>query len=123
MRVRKQIGPANDYPFGGGQNDFLVDSPEAVGQLIETRLRMSVGDYFLNARDGTPYLTQVLGYNTAGTRDFAIQDRILSTQGVDEITQYSSSNDTLTRALSMTATVDTAYGSDAGSTVTIAETL
>ncbi len=97
-----------------------------MGQVILTRLRMSLGEFFLNLQDGTPYMTEVLGTNTVGTYDLAIQDRILGSPGVSAngITAYSSSLDPVTRALTMTATVDTIYSSDDGTTaVTISETL
>ena len=123
MRLRKQ-SPSGDFVLGHGQNDFYIDQPEAVGQLITTRLKMTLGEYFLDQTDGTPYMTEVLGNNTIKTRDLAIQDRILATQGVSTngIVAYSPSLNPQTRALTQTATVDTIYSSDDGSTTVTVST-
>lgn len=55
-------------------------------------------------------MQSVVGYNTRGIYDRAIQEQILSVTGVTGITSYSSSLDTKTRLLTVTATVQTAYG-------------
>ena len=123
MRIRRQT-ESGDLTFGHGQNDFYIDQPEAVGQLITTRLKMTLGEYFLDTSDGTPYMAEVLGNNTLTTRDLAIQDRILGTQGVSTngITAYSASEDPQTRALTQTATADTIYSADDGSTTVTVST-
>jgi hypothetical protein len=66
------------------------------------------GEWFLDITEGTPYSTQILGKGTKPYYDQAIKARILGTQGVTEIVEYSSS--LINRALSVTARVSTIYG-------------
>ncbi|GMG90652.1 hypothetical protein Cmtc_18720 [Cupriavidus sp. TKC] len=109
MRYRKMTADG-DYQFGGQQADFYKDSPEAVGQAVLTRLRLLRGEWFLDKTEGMPWATEVLGKYTSGTYDAAIRQRILGTQGVREIAAYSSSLDSEKRHLSVTATINTIYG-------------
>jgi hypothetical protein len=94
--------------FGRGGADFLVNTPEAVGQAILTRLRLMTGEWFLDVTEGTPYATQILGRNTQATYDQAIRERILDTEGVLSVDAYSS--ELINRRLSVSATVTTIYG-------------
>lgn len=107
MRYRQLI--AGDDTFGQGSRNFLVNSPAAVAQAIATRLKLEVGEWYLDVTAGTPYQTKVLGYGSGASRDVAIRDRILATEGVVEITSYSSVVDTA-RKFSVRADVLTIYG-------------
>lgn len=107
MRYRA-LDADGDYSFGQGPGEFLVDSPEAVGQAAKTRLALWTGEWFLDLLEGTPYATQILGENTKGTYDQAIQERIIETPGVTRITEYASTLQG--RALSVAATIMTQYG-------------
>ncbi len=106
MKYRR-LDTGGDFTVGLA---FLVNTPAAVGQAIGTRLRLWLGEFFLDTTDGTPHLTQVLGPRAGRNPDAAIKQRILGTPGVSSITSYSSSFDGRTRALTVTATVDTIYG-------------
>ncbi|MBB3006049.1 hypothetical protein [Cupriavidus alkaliphilus] len=108
MQYRKEDADG-DYVFGGGSADFYKDVPEAVGQAVVTRLRLARGEWFLDITEGTPW-EQVLGKYTSGTYDAAIRQRILGTQGVLSLASYSSTLNSETRALSVTATINTIYG-------------
>lgn len=106
MRYRSLSG-TGDYTMGRAQQ-FLADSPECVAQAVKTRLALHSGEWFLDADEGTPYATEILGAGTAGTRDLSVKARILSTPGVLEILSYSS---TVTgRSFSVTAVISTVYG-------------
>jgi len=108
MRYRK-LSASGDYTLGS--NAFLVDSPDAVGQAVETRLALWLGEWFVDITDGTPWNEQVLGKRLPGRNpDAAIKERILGTQGVSEIVSYSSSFDGNSRKLSVAATINTVYG-------------
>ena len=107
MRYRA-LDADGDMTFGHGQSDFLIDTPEAVAQAASTRLRLLTGEWFLDVEEGTPYATQILGNNTTPTYDEAIRERILDTQGVESIEDYSSS--VAGRQLTVQATVNTVYG-------------
>jgi len=95
---------------------MLVDSPAAVAQAIQTRLKLRQGEWFLDSTQGMPYDTDVVGTNKAATRDLAFQTEILKTTGVSKITEYASYVDPTTRKFSVAVTVDTKYGSTTTST-------
>lgn len=109
MRYR-ELSPTGDYVFGQGSQEFLVNSPQCVAQAVGTRLKLLQGEWFLDVTAGTPYSTQVLGTHTQATYDIAIQNEILGTEGVLSISNYTSNVDTVTRALGISATIDTIYG-------------
>lgn len=109
MRYRK-LSASGDYTFGHGVSDFHIDTPEAVGQAVKTKLLLWREEWFLDTTEGTPYLTEILGKNQQGAYDLAIRERILDTTGVKEILSYLSELDRATRALVVTATIDTIYG-------------
>lgn len=99
-----------DYTFGQGSANFFVNSPEGVAQLVETRLRLLVGEWFLDVNEGTPWGESVLAKLTKSVYDLAIRARILDTEGVSSITEYSSFMDTTVRKLTISAKIDTIYG-------------
>lgn len=109
MRYRK-LSSSGDYVFGNGGLDYLVNSPETVGQAVLTRLRLRLGEWFMNTSDGTAWQTQILGHHTEGSRDLTIQDRVLGTVNLTRIVEYASQFDPLTRTYKVQMTVDTAYG-------------
>lgn len=110
MRYRK-LDSNGDYTFGQASGNFLINIPEAVAQAVQTRLGLIEGEWFLDTTQGTPYNSKILGAGHIATYDAAIQDVILNTTGVESITQYSSVYDPINRAASITATIDTIYGS------------
>lgn len=109
MRYRAEDAEG-DYTFGQNDANMLVDSPEAVAQAIKTRLGLRQGEWFLDSTEGVPYDTDILGMDTASTRDQAFQTAILDTTGVMQIADYASYLDPETREFTMAATVDTEYG-------------
>ncbi len=109
MRVRAQDANG-DYTFGQSAANFLVDSNAAVAQTVLTRLLLWEGEWFLDVTEGTPWLQQILGAHTKPLYDAAIQDRVLSTPGVNSIDQYNSQQDPASRALIVTMTISTQFG-------------
>lgn len=110
MRYRK-LSATGDYMFGNGQADFLINSPAAVAQAIETELRLFLGEWYLNVNDGTPWLEGVLGYNSKEEADETLIAIILGVQGVQNLTNWNSTYDPTTRAYSsVSAIIDTLYG-------------
>lgn len=107
MRYRA-LTATGDMTFGAGQANFLIDSPEAVAQAVQTRLRLLRREWFLDTSEGTPYADEVMGTNTAATRDQAIRKRILGTQGVTGIVKYASQ--VVGREFHVQATISTRYG-------------
>lgn len=110
MRVRK-VDVNGDMTFGGNQASFYRDQPEAVAQVVESRLNLWLGEWFLDLNEGTPYQTQVLGKYTEKSRDPVMQDRILGTPGVTELKAYSSTTNGNTRSFFVSAEIVTAYTS------------
>jgi len=120
MRLRKQDANG-DMVFGHGVADIWHDQPEGVGQNILTRLELFRGEWFLDVTEGTPWggfpLTpqvvaqgQILGENTAFSRDMALRERVINTAGVLAITDYASEGDPNTRSFSAQMTVETIFG-------------
>jgi hypothetical protein len=105
----RALSPTGDYTFMSTASQFLVNTPTAVGQLVQTRLQLWQGEWFLDNSVGVPYKTQVLGKNTAGTADAAIQNTILTSPGVTGISSYSSTLNPQ-RQYDVTCTVNTVYG-------------
>jgi len=108
MRNR-QMTPSGDTTIFSGATQFLVNSPAAVAQAVLTRLNLWQGQWFLDSTLGLPVYQQILGFGTQAVRDAAIQNVILNTPGVNQITQYTSS--LVNRAFRVQATIDTIYGS------------
>ena len=109
MRVRR-VDAAGDMQFGQGQANFFRDVPDAVAQIVLSRLQLYQGEFFLDTRDGTPWRTQVLGKYTGPTRDMVIRSRILGTPGCTAITDYNSAVNRDTRGFAAQATINTTYG-------------
>lgn len=109
MRYRK-LSPDNDYTFGGGQLNFYRDEPAAVGQAALTRLLLWLGEWYLNTDDGTPYMLGVLGKHSQTSADATIQNQVLGTQGLVDITNYNSVIEPNSRGYSATMDIDTIYG-------------
>lgn len=110
MRYRK-LTADGDMTFGHGAADFHADTPACVGQACLTRLRLWLGDWFLDTEEGTDYLGSVLGMHTAGLYDTELRERIAGTQGVAGLASYASVRDGNARALAVRVTIDTIYGS------------
>ena len=84
MKYRK-LTENGDYAFGRGGADMHADTPEAVGQAVLTRLRLFAGEWFVDLKEGTPYVPGVLGKHTQDTYDPVFRERILDTEGVTGI--------------------------------------
>lgn len=109
MRYRA-LSPTGDYVFGQGTTEFLVNTPAAVAQAVQTRLRLASGEWFLDLDEGTSYSTEILGEGTLQTYDLAIRDRILGTPGVISIEDYASVLNGQTRGLIVAAKISTVFG-------------
>ena len=108
MKYRK-LDKDGDYQIGHGNLDFFQDVPEAVGQLVMTRLKLWRGQWFIDTEEGTPWLQQILGKRMAV--EAAVRARVLGTQGVTEITEFTMQINPDTRQVLVDCTIDTVYGS------------
>lgn len=109
MRVRR-LDQNGDMTFGADDGNYLVNSPDAVGQCIKTALGLWQGQWFLDTSAGVPYNTKVLGRYTGSTRDVVLRNAILGVPGVTAILAYASQLDRNTRKFSVQATVNTLFG-------------
>lgn len=109
MRVRKVDPITGDMVFGGSQAAYHRDTPEAVAQIVESRLQLWSGQWYLDLDEGTPYEVEVLGRRTEAMRDPALRARILDTAGVTEIARYDSVLNRDTRGFTVSATIITAF--------------
>lgn len=110
MRYRK-LDANGDYVWGGGLSAFYIDVPEAVAQAAATRLRLGLGEWFLDTTDGTPWRTQVLGKYTGNTRDLVLKSRVLGTTGAVNLSNYSSQVGVRgPRSFTVQMTLNTIYG-------------
>lgn len=109
MRYRA-LDENGDYSGGRGQGNFLINSPACVAQSVQTRLRLWQGEWFLDKREGTPWLQRILGRHAKTIYDLALRARVLATDGVTEITAYSSTLDTAKRELTVSMTINTVFG-------------
>lgn len=109
MRYR-ELDANGDSTIFSGNTQFLINSPAAVAQAVDTVLLLQQGEWFLDDTVGVPYSTKILGTGTQATRDVAIQNAIINTQGVKDIVNYSSQTNPVTRQFSVTATIDSIYG-------------
>jgi hypothetical protein len=121
VRLRKQDAAGGDYQFGHNAADFWHNEVEGVAQSVMTRLLLYRGEWFLDLQEGMPWggfplsdavvaQGQVLGVTTALSRDVALQQHVLATDGVQIINSYSSSVDPNIRRFSATMTITTIYG-------------
>lgn len=109
MRYRA-LDANGDYSGGRGSGNFLINSPACVAQSVLTRLKLWQGQWFLDLTAGTPWLQGILGKVSKQAADILIRARVLATNGVTGISSYSSTLNTVTRALSVTMTIDTTFG-------------
>lgn len=110
MRYRA-LDANGDYSGGRGQGNFLINSPACVAQSVLTRLKLWQGEWFLDLTEGTPWLQQVLGKFSKPIYDLTIKTRVLGTQGVTSIVNYSSAFDpAVPRKLNVSMTINTQFG-------------
>jgi hypothetical protein len=107
MRVRG-LSPTNDWLFGKGRNDYLVDR-RAVAQNIKTRLRSFLGDCFFDLSAGIDWFN-LLGSKRQLELRLAISATILNTEGVQTLVELNFSTSVQNRIFLIQYEVDTIYG-------------
>ena len=104
----RTLTPEGDYSFGFGNASFVTGT-EAVRQAIQTKLGMFKGEFWEDLNDGLPFFEQVAGNLNKKVADMTIRPRILDTPHVSGI-QFFRSQISADRKYSMTATVNTDFG-------------
>lgn len=111
--IYRRLDNNGDYSFGRSKQDFISGS-DAVAQAIKTRLLLLTSEWWEDQADGTPLFQSIIG--TTGTEenlesvDLIIKERIINTENVDEITDYSSTYEN--RNFSVSCTVNTTFGTE-----------
>ena len=109
MRYRK-LDDNGDHSFGSSENNFYINSPDAIRQSILTRLRLWLGEWFADTSDGTGWNQTILGKQSQGLYELTLRQRVLETPGVVTIDTFESTLDPQTRRLSVVMSVNTIYG-------------
>ena len=108
MTVRRLDTQAGDIITSGVQ--FIGDKEE-VAQTISTRLRLFLGEYFRDIKDGTAYWEIIFNKNAAPQlRDSEIKRRIVETEGVTQVLTFESNYDINSRNYTVKTEVLSIYG-------------
>ena len=97
----------------------LCTGMTALRQAIDLALKQIQGEWFLNALDGLPYTTDILGKNTQKLADIEARyrARLLAITGVDSVTSLQLVYDGSSRRLTVTWVLTSAFGQLKGLTV------
>lgn len=109
MLVRK-LDSNGDMQLGQGSANFYSNSADGVAQMVYTRLKLWLGEWYLDTADGTDWLGKCLGKNTVDSALLEIKRRIMATEGVSEIKNLSASIEPTNRWLSVQGVITTIYG-------------
>lgn len=102
MTTRFSVTAAGDLRREGGR--FVrVDS---TAERLQTRLRILLGEWFLDRRAGVPYLEQVIGRANIGHVRQILRTRILATEGVRTLDRLDLVLDRQSRVLTVTFAVN-----------------
>lgn len=92
----------NDLAFNGGDL-YFVDGPDAVRQFVLRRLRMFLGEWFLDETLGVPYHDRIFVKNPdPDLIGSELKKCIIQTPGVVELTSFSYDYDSLARTFAVT---------------------
>jgi hypothetical protein len=95
------------------QGQQFIKGREEIAQTVKTRLKLFLGEYFRDITDGTPWYEQVLGkFVSLDTAEAVLRARIANTQGVIQLTSFSTNFDIAERKYSVTAGILTQFGAD-----------
>lgn len=107
MRVRA-LDESGDIATRGA---IFISGSQAVQQTIVTRLRLFLGEYHLDVRDGTPWFQSILGkYENLNAVESILRMRIRRTEGVIELLSFRTDFDLESRSLNVFCVVQTEYG-------------
>lgn len=102
---------SHDLVFVNGECPVTDGRTDAVVQRLYIRLRTFLGEWYLNAPYGVPWLERILGHKTRkSTIDKILQKQIMGVSGVERIVSFSSTWDNPRRHYSCTFTVKTDEG-------------
>lgn len=101
----------NDVVVVNGDLVLTVDTISAIQQHIVQRLRIYLGEWFLDTDIGLPFFQQILIKNPDQSKiDGLFLNQILGTPGVIAVTNYSFSVDFSLRVLTVSFSAQTTSG-------------
>ena len=83
----------------------FLEGAEATAQAVYHRLRLFLGEYFLNVDRGTPWYQLILGKAPLDAAEIALKRQITTTQGVAGIQDFDLTTDRVNRSLTVTTTI------------------
>lgn len=90
---------------------FVVKGADRVHQQLVVKLRLWVGEWFLDTEFGTPYLERILGKQiTLGGAIAALKQSILEVNDVQQITRFDYNFDRRERRLVVDFEASTPFG-------------
>lgn len=103
------LDPLDESDILYENSDFqLVDGAEAIRQHVLIRLRFFQGEYFLDQKLGVPYFQQILGKGISlPVVRSLIQETIIETPGINEITSFDLVYNSASRSISITFSAST----------------
>lgn len=87
-----------------GSKQFLYGKEGTLNGVYH-RLRMFLGEYFLDVSDGTPWFQTILGKTPQGVAEVNIKKRISSAPDVIQITEFDFGTDSNERRIEIDAKV------------------
>lgn len=104
--------------FGGDL--ALKSGGESLAQRVLIALSINLGEWFLDVREGVPWLSEVFVRNPDITLiDNTIRARIMSVPGVSRIAEYRSTYTPATRVFVFSFRAEMATGEDGAGTIAI----
>jgi hypothetical protein len=96
--------------FGYGLSNYYRNNNQCIGQNIKSRLLLILGEWFLDINDGTPWWS-IIGVKPVDlvAAESWIRARVLGTEGVVAITDFTLGLDRITRKSTCSITVQTIY--------------
>ena len=109
MTVRR-LDDNGDIATSGTQ--FLTERDE-IAQVVRTRLRLFLGEYFRDITDGTPWFQTVFRKKSSlSSKEATIRNRISRTVGVQRLTKFETDYDIATRKYAVNVGILTTYGEE-----------
>jgi len=106
--IRRSLDKNGDYAI----NRFVADSPATI-QAVHTRLRLFLGELFLNTSAGVPYYQKIFVKPARLSEiEQVIKSTILNTEGIDTLSSFDMNFDAGTRALRISFSGKTIYNDE-----------
>lgn len=105
--IVRALDENNDWTFGKGRNNYMRDQ-DAIAQNIKTRLQSFLGNCFFDLPAGVDWFNLLGSKNQLGL-ELNVRTVILNTPFVTSIVKLEIVTNPVTRAITMTYTVETAY--------------